>query len=65
MLRERIGHRYVLSEADKAKLDTGKGWYRAGGDVICSICGHKYYDHIMVKDEEWLTRLCNGDFVHL
>lgn len=52
-------------------------WYRAGGDVLCPICGKLYYDHSPEKDpefcerhtEHWTTHqfqiLCNGDRVHL
>lgn len=46
--------------------------YRAGGDVICEICGKKYYDHKMYLPSgktndgyPWLNELCNGNLVKL
>lgn len=51
-------------------------WYRAGGGVICEICGRELYDHPPERDPEFSTKechwwshhfkiACNGDRVKL
>ena len=45
--------------------------YRAGGDVVCEVCGKVYYDHPEYKPSAktcgyvWLNEICNGDLVKL
>lgn len=45
--------------------------YRANGDIICKICGKKYYSHPLDKKalssngDSYLNILCNSDRVHL
>lgn len=46
--------------------------YRAGGEVICDVCGKKYNEHEDYLPSgktndgwPWLTKLCNGDLVKL
>jgi hypothetical protein len=39
--------------------------FRVGGGVICEHCGKEYNDHPNVEHYEWMTRLCNGQFVKL
>ena len=44
---------------------------RAGGDVVCSICNKKYYDHPFIEnclDNEgrpYLNIICDGTIVKL
>jgi hypothetical protein len=38
---------------------------RAGGDVVCPVCSHKYYDHPQHVPHRWLTVLCDGRHVKL
>jgi hypothetical protein len=45
--------------------------YRANGEIICKICGKKYYDHpidkkeLLINEYHFLNILCNSDRVHL
>lgn len=38
---------------------------RAGGGVVCELCGCVYYDHPNHVPHEWLTVLCSGEHVKL
>lgn len=38
---------------------------RAGGDVICDVCGKRYYDHPVIEDFEWLHITCDNKIVKL
>lgn len=42
-----------------------EGWYRAGGDVPCKVCGRPYFDHPQYVPHLWLRVLCDGRFVKL
>jgi hypothetical protein len=60
-MRDRVLAQYTGTEREA---------YRAGGDVVCPVCGFVYYDH--PKDgppdhngEKYLNRLCNGNLVKL
>jgi hypothetical protein len=33
---------------------------RAGGDVVCRVCGVKYVHHPAVQGRLWATRTCEG-----
>lgn len=33
---------------------------RASGDVVCAVCGVKYYNHPPVQGALWATRTCEG-----
>jgi hypothetical protein len=44
--------------------------YRANGEMICRLCGHRYHEHPYFDEETCHGhpidhRLCNGDVVHL
>jgi hypothetical protein len=54
----------LLSPEDAAALDEGR-WDRAGGAVVCDVCGKQYYDHPNVIGALWLTRVCDGSLVKL
>lgn len=45
----------LLAEADR-DVDVP----RAGGDVVCRVCGVKYYAHPAVQGKLWATRTCEG-----
>ncbi len=49
---------------DMIRIELGD-YTRAGGDVICDICGCPYQDHSPVVGYVWLTRLCDGRLVKL
>ncbi len=49
---------------DRIRVDRGD-YTRAGGDVVCSICGCCYYDHPNVRGYEWLHRACDGKLLKL
>lgn len=38
---------------------------RAGGGVVCDLCGKQFYDHPRVKELPFLTKLCDGTLVKL
>lgn len=57
-------HLIKLSKPDQFRIDRGD-YIRAGGDVTCSVCGFKYYDHPEVKGAEWLNRSCDGTLLKL
>lgn len=44
-------------------------WFRASGEVPCTVCGQAYRRHPLAweyldwQGEPWLRRLCNGDLV--
>lgn len=40
-------------------------WYRAGGTVVCEVCGWEYRDHADDPREPWMTLLCDGRRVKL
>ena len=40
-------------------------YIRAGGDVVCEICGKAYYDHPQHNDFPFLNVLCDGVVVKL
>lgn len=66
--REKLAKESLTKDEEERILRS----YRAGGDVVCDVCGRKYYDH---KEYEpsgktndgvpWLSELCNGDLVKL
>lgn len=55
---------HLLADEDRQKIEDGT-WYRASGDCVCDACGKTYYDHPPVIGALSLTRLCDGDLVHL
>jgi hypothetical protein len=57
--------RPVPTAEQLARIEAGD-MYRAGGDVVCNVCGKLYYDHpYFAEPYEWLTIKCNGDIVKL
>lgn len=38
---------------------------RAGGDVICEVCGKRYIEHPVIEEFEWLHITCNDKIVKL
>lgn len=56
-------HEYVVRCEGQglARLDRD----RCGGDVICTDCGRKYYDHPQDLDHPYLNVLCDGSAVKL
>lgn len=38
---------------------------RAGGDVVCNICGKRYIEHPVIEDFEWLHITCNDKIIKL
>lgn len=70
LLDLQIGARPVTHERrrpykpDAMRVERGD-WLRAGGAVICSVCGFEYRKHAPVVGFEWLNRLCNGMLVRL
>lgn len=40
-------------------------WRRAGGDVLCGVCGRCYFDHPQAVPHLWLQLLCDGRYVKL
>ena len=66
--REKLA-KEALTEAESTRIYNS---YRAGGDVICEICGQTYYNHPeylpSAKTNDgvpWLNELCNGELVKL
>lgn len=38
---------------------------RAGGRVICDVCGEEFNDHVADPIDGWLNVLCSGERVKL
>lgn len=62
---ERSGHARLvelLPRRGRCAVDGG----RASGEVLCDVCGRKYYDHPAAQPEySFLTELCDGTLVKL
>lgn len=63
-LRVKHGTMIIPTEEDLKKIND-HDMYRASGNVVCDKCGKIYYKHPMIKGYSFLTKLCNGDHVHL
>lgn len=48
----------LLSEKDRREMN--KGVPRAGGEVLCCVCGVTYNIHPRVQGALWATRTCEG-----
>lgn len=48
----------LLAEVDRLSLDAGIS--RAGGTVVCRVCGVTYNAHPSVQGALWATRTCEG-----
>jgi len=60
-VRRRInGLAALLSLLGPAGMD-----HRAGGDVICPLCGEAYREHATCSREPWIALLCDGRRVKL
>lgn len=49
---------------DLIRVDRGD-YVRASGEVVCEICGCKYWEHPTVHGFEWLHRACDGRLLKL
>jgi hypothetical protein len=50
----------LLSSFDRLMMHRRGGVPRAGGDVVCAVCGVKYVLHPPVQGALWATRTCEG-----
>lgn len=57
--------RHIMGEGRTNANLRRNGFTRAGGDVLCPDCGHKFYDHPPDPGEQSLTVLCDGRRVKL
>lgn len=57
-----------LTPEEDARIEKSR---RAGGAVVCEVCGKTYYEHPHYEPSAktcgtaWLHELCNGDLVKL
>lgn len=49
---------HLLAEKDRQEMDAGVP--RAGGTVLCPVCGVTYNAHPAVQGALWATRTCEG-----
>lgn len=60
-----------LVEVNMTEEEIAKVMRRTGGDLICGVCGKKYYDHPYVsevRDQDnhpYLNITCDGQIVKL
>lgn len=54
----------LLCKADREVINHGV-WGRAGGTVLCTVCGCTYNIHPAVQGALWLTRSCDAGLVKL
>lgn len=55
---------HLLNEHDRGVIEEG-AYFRASGDMACSVCGQPYRLHPPVQGALWLTRGCerNGQLL--
>lgn len=55
----------LLSSFDRLMMYRRGGVQRAGGTVLCSVCGVTYNAHPAVQGALWATRTCDAGIVKL
>ena len=50
---------------DHVRIEEMYDWHRSSGELVCDICGCRYWEHQPVIGYTWLRKLCDGTLVKL